>query len=107
MSLQAVNLHDKTKDEEFKPTAQELKTIAEKMKDPEFMKLWTEYAMSLKDPAYRKEEEEYLKQVEKEAREGGNYSFEFIFPKPRFVVELLEGDGKTFLNICESDKVDE
>ena len=103
--MQAINLHQKGDD--FKATPDELRTIADKMKDPEFRKLWAEYTQSLQDPQYRKEEEEYLKQIEKEAKDGGDYSFDFIFPRAVFCIELLEGDGKTFVNICESEKVDE
>ena len=35
------------KDDDFKLTAEEAKRLEEKMKDPEFMKLWVEYAQSL------------------------------------------------------------
>ena len=71
------------------------------------------------DPKHRAEEEEYLKQLEQEAREGGDYSFDFIFPKPNFCVELLKNEkassskkknnnmtNKYFVNICESEKVE-
>ena len=90
MPIESLNLHDKK--DNSKATPEEMKMITEKMKDPEFMKLFSEYAESLQDPAYRKEEEEYLEQVEREAREGGDHSFEFIFPKPHFCVELLQKD---------------
>ena len=71
MPIESINLST-TKKSDFVPTADEIKTIQEKMKDPEFMKLMTEYMTSLEDPAYRAEEEAYLEQVEREAKEGGD-----------------------------------
>lgn len=105
--MQRLDLHRDKGD--FKPTKEELDMIKKKMDDPEFMKLWAEYAQSLSDPKYREEEAEYLRQVEREAQEGGDYSFEFIFPKPCYAVQLLQDGkgGRTYLNICECDKVEE
>ena len=105
MPLQSVDLHG---DEKFVPTEDEVRTIQEKMKDPEFMRLMTEYMESLQDPEYRREEEEYLSQIENEARSQGDYSFDFIFPKEVFYVELLDvGKSKrVFVNICVCDKVE-
>ncbi|CUG91854.1 Hypothetical protein, putative [Bodo saltans] len=112
MPLESVNLLDKKGNDEFVPTEQEVKLIHEKMKDPEFAKLMHEYMASLSDPETRREEEEYLKQMEREAKEGGDYSFDFIFPKPGFVVELKQTYGykknvRVFINVCESDRVEE
>jgi dynein assembly factor 2, axonemal len=112
MPLESVNLLDKKGNDEFVPTEQEVKLIHEKMKDPEFAKLMQEYMTSLSDPETRREEEEYLKQMEREAKEGGDYSFDFIFPKPGFVVELKQTFGykknvRVFVNVCESDRVEE
>ena len=106
MPIESINLFDKK--EEFKPTADEMRVIADKMKDPEFAKLMHEYMETLNDPQTRKEEEEYLEQMEREAKEGGDYSFDFIFPKPVFAIELLETQKKkVIVNMCTSDKVDE
>jgi dynein assembly factor 2 len=106
MPVESINLFDKKDD--FKPTADEMRVIADKMKDPEFAKLMAEYMESLSDPATKKEEEEYLAQMEREAKEGGDFSFEFIFPKGVFSVELVEvGQKKVIVNMCTSDKVDE
>lgn len=113
MPLESINLSASGKKSDFKPTEQEMNTIKEKMKDPEFMKLMTEYMESLSDPKYRQEEEEYLAQVEREAKEGGDHSFDFIFPKPAYFVELLQGVGKdregsrVFINMCTSEKIEE
>lgn len=119
---------------DFKATPEELRALQERMKDPKFVELMGEYMRSLSDPETRAEEEAYLEQAEREAREGGDFTFDFIFPRPVFVVELrrpcttvaredqlkkLTGsatgdnssgrankDIRTFINFCSSEKVD-
>lgn len=113
----------------FQPTTEELHTIQEKLKDPKFVELMHDYMQSLQDPETLKEEQAYLEQSEREAREGGDYSFEFIFPRGGFVVELLQPttqhislaelkkmgstrtemvrEARSYVNICSSEKVDE
>lgn len=117
--------------EKFTATPDELRTIEEKMKDPVFVSLMHDYMKSLEDPETRREEEAYLAQAEREAREGGDFSFEFVFPRAAYVVELLEPSNarlttaeakqigwdlaratnparqplRSFLNVCHSDKV--
>ncbi|KAH8611963.1 putative pre RNA processing PIH1 Nop17 [Trypanosoma vivax] len=121
MPLETINLLGKKpqEDEKFSPTAEEINTIRKKMEDPKFMELFQEYMKSMEDPETRREEEAYLEQVEREAKEGGDYSFDFVFPKPGFVVELLEpsttyrverGKAKSqapvYVNMGCSDKID-
>ncbi|CBZ25632.1 conserved hypothetical protein [Leishmania mexicana MHOM/GT/2001/U1103] len=119
--------------ETFTATPEEMRVIQEKMKDPVFAELMHEYMKSLEDPETRREEEAYLEQAEREAREGGDFSFEFVFPRAAFVLELLEPSNtvvpaaelkrlgldasavtrtaaksrgaRCFLNICSSEKV--
>nr|CCC94316.1 unnamed protein product [Trypanosoma congolense IL3000] len=128
MPLETVNFTGKPSPdgETFTPTAEELRTIRKKMDDPKFLELFQEYMNSMEDPETRREEEAYLRQVEQEARMGGDYSFDFVFPRAGFAVELLEpnptyqvkvkplptGNGKAkvktrvFVNICSSEKID-
>ncbi|KPA78615.1 hypothetical protein ABB37_06215 [Leptomonas pyrrhocoris] len=140
MPLERVNLARGTGDapagasstDKFAATPEELRAIQEKMKDPVFVELMHDYMRSLEDPATRQEEEAYLEQAEREAREGGDFSFEFVFPRAAYVVELLEPSNarvtaaeakglgvaaastpaadaqqavRSFLNVCQSDKV--
>ncbi|CAG9572510.1 conserved hypothetical protein [Leishmania major strain Friedlin] len=119
--------------EKFAATPEEMRVIQEKMKDPVFAELMHEYMKSLEDPETRREEEAYLEQAEREAREGGDFSFEFVFPRAAFVLELLEpsntavsaaelkklgldasaatrtavknSGARCFLNVCSSEKV--
>ncbi|EKF31198.1 hypothetical protein MOQ_004967 [Trypanosoma cruzi marinkellei] len=128
MPLETINLSGKDAQEggKFTPTPEELRTIQEKMKDPKFVELFHSYMKSMEDPETRREEEAYLKQVEQQAKAGGDYSFDFVFPKPGFVVELLEpstsyqvthpslkAGSKTkkhvprvYVNMCSSEKID-
>eukprot|EP01060_Flectonema_neradi_P005654 TRINITY_DN13798_c0_g1_i2.p1 TRINITY_DN13798_c0_g1~~TRINITY_DN13798_c0_g1_i2.p1 ORF type:complete len:599 (+),score=171.20 TRINITY_DN13798_c0_g1_i2:86-1798(+) len=87
-------------------TSDEMKRFKECMKDPKFMDLWNDYAAEISDPANLAEQEEYLKQVEKEAKEQGDHSFTFIFPKANFCVKL-NCKERTYINICDDEKVDE
>ncbi|ESL11043.1 hypothetical protein TRSC58_01216 [Trypanosoma rangeli SC58] len=127
MPLESINLSRRdAQEEKFTPTPEELRTIQEKMKDPKFVELFQDYVKSMEDPETRREEEAYLQQVEREAKAGGDHSFDFVFPTPGFVVELLEaatsyrvkhsslkvGDKKTkqtprvYVNMCSSAKID-
>lgn len=113
-NITAIDFSNKGKDgkkDDFKLTTDEAKRLEEKMKDPEFMKLWVEYAQSLADPKVREEEEAYLREVEERAKSDGDDSFDFIFPKPAYAIELLEcPDAKkghrVGINICTSDKIE-
>ncbi|RNF11242.1 putative protein kintoun-like [Trypanosoma rangeli] len=127
MPLETINLSSRgAQEEKFTPTPEELRTIQEKMKDPKFVELFQDYVKSMEDPETRREEEAYLQQVEREAKAGGDHSFDFVFPTPGFVVELLEpatsyrvthsslkvGDKKNkrasrvYVNMCSSSKID-
>ncbi|EAN98102.1 hypothetical protein C3747_2g53 [Trypanosoma cruzi] len=128
MPLETINLSGKDAQdgEKFTPTPEELRTIQEKMKDPKFVELFHSYMKSMEDPETRREEEAYLKQVEHQAKAGGDYSFDFVFPKPGFVVELLEPSTsyqvthpslkaeskkkkhvpRVYVNMCSSEKID-
>ncbi|RNF25783.1 putative protein kintoun-like [Trypanosoma conorhini] len=128
MPLETIHLsgRDAQAGEKFAPTPEELRTIREKMKDPKFVELFQDYMKSMEDPETRREEEAYLQQVEREAKAGGDYSFDFVFPTPGFVVELLEPatsyrvthpslkavdktrrqTPKVYVNMCSSEKID-
>eukprot|EP00760_Papus_ankaliazontas_P015085 PhM_4_TR1633/c0_g1_i1/m.57658/K19751/DNAAF2, KTU, PF13; dynein assembly factor 2, axonemal len=106
-NISSIDMH--RKDDKFQATPEEINMIKSKMNDPEFRRLWEEYAESLTDPKYRAEEEEYLKQVEAEAKAGGDHSFDFVIPEGRFVVKLgaKEGKKRVYINVCASEKIEE
>eukprot|EP00755_Sulcionema_specki_P018036 Sspe_Gene.65850::Locus_38939_Transcript_1_1_Confidence_1.000_Length_2034::g.65850::m.65850/K19751/DNAAF2, KTU, PF13; dynein assembly factor 2, axonemal len=96
------------KQERVEMTPEEIRRFRECMKDEKFVQLWKEYADEISDPKHLKEQEEYLQQVEREAKEAGDHSFTFIFPKPNFCVRLVgTKKHKVFINICDSVKMDE
>jgi hypothetical protein len=92
-------------------TPDEVERFESAMKNPEFMKLLSEYAKELENPDTMKEYQEYLNQVEKQegkpmAPPGGG---EVIFPAPGFCFKVRStelGETKVFVNVCSSDKVD-
>lgn len=93
---------------DVKMTGDEQKRFHECMKDPKFMELWQDYADEISDPKHLAEQEEYLKQVEREANEKGDHSFTFAFPKPNFCVRMKKvGKEVVYVNICDSEKVEE
>eukprot|EP00796_Vickermania_ingenoplastis_P013490 gene13490-9297_t len=133
MPLETINMARPKgeKRSDFHATPEELRSIQERMKDPKFVELMSEYMQSLSDPETRAEEEAYLEQAEREARDGGDFTFDFIFPRPMFVCELakpttttvseqemvkLTGGAaagarsrsgvRSFINFCVSDKVE-
>ncbi len=63
---------------------QEIKRLEECMKQKEFLDLLNEYAKEISDPKNLKEQEEYLRQIEREQRETGEnpFSHQIIVPKP-------------------------
>mmetsp|Transcript_90763 Transcript_90763/g.157400 ORF Transcript_90763/g.157400 Transcript_90763/m.157400 type:complete len:534 (-) Transcript_90763:1047-2648(-) len=88
------------------PTQEELQTIAKCMEKPEFRELLGEYLNSMNDPETKKEEEEYLKQLEREAAEG-NYTMQILLPEPAFCVKCRnKAREKVYINICHSEKIE-
>lgn len=90
---------------------QEEERFAKAFKDPEFCKLFADYADEISDPKNRAEQEQYIAQLEGEKKlpEGK----ELMRPEPGFVVKAFKrsqkaGAGtkeKMFINICQSDKL--
>ncbi|GBG79087.1 hypothetical protein CBR_g28803 [Chara braunii] len=78
--------------------------------DPEFVKLFGEYAKEISDPGYREETEKYLKQLENEGRVREVYGegVELIVPQAGFSIKTRnkETGQKVFINVCESEKVE-
>jgi hypothetical protein len=103
------------------------------MKQKEFLDLLNEYAKEISDPNNLKEQEEYLRQLEREQQETGSNPFthQIVVPKPvcieishnlilikgfcfetsviRDQSEKNEKESKknkmVFVNVCESDKI--
>eukprot|EP00762_Andalucia_godoyi_P002247 ANDGO_07558.mRNA.1 Protein kintoun len=92
-------------------TPDEMDRFEKAMKDPEFLKLFAEFAKELENPETAREYKQYLDQVEAESGErpkapnGG----EVIFPEPGFCFKVSStelGGTKVFVNVCSCDKID-
>lgn len=62
-------------------SATEKRRLMECMKEPKFLELLSEYAKEISDPKSREENEQYLRQLEKEGNLN-NINSEIIFPQP-------------------------
>ncbi|CAL8094209.1 unnamed protein product [Calicophoron daubneyi] len=109
--------------EELKLTPDELGRLKKAFGDPEFRKLFKEYADEISDPQNRKRYEEEIRLMESEQ----GIDVEFVNPVPDHCLKtrnwpsLQSSDGKTvvstdeeleklqgakiFINVCKSDKV--
>ena len=82
-------------------------------KDPEFLRLFQEYARDVQDPESRAETDAYLQQLERDNQIEQVYGkgTQLVVPAPAFVVkgrtapEDSAGAQKMFVNVCTSDKV--
>eukprot|EP00276_Gloeochaete_wittrockiana_P004367 CAMPEP_0184646686 /NCGR_PEP_ID=MMETSP0308-20130426/3421_1 /TAXON_ID=38269 /ORGANISM="Gloeochaete witrockiana, Strain SAG 46.84" /LENGTH=481 /DNA_ID=CAMNT_0027076931 /DNA_START=79 /DNA_END=1524 /DNA_ORIENTATION=- len=78
------------------------------MKDKEFVKLLQEYSAEISNPANKQEYEQYISQLEDEARKTGDSDVQYIKPHAGFVLKTSysKSGKKVFVNVCFSDKID-
>ncbi|KAF6266499.1 pre-RNA processing PIH1/Nop17-domain-containing protein [Scenedesmus sp. NREL 46B-D3] len=92
-------------------TAEDAGMFAKHMKDPEFLKLFEQYARSISEPEAAAEMNAYLTQLEAEGQAEAVYGkgVQLIVPEPWFVVKTkdVSGTNRVYINICTSPKVDE
>jgi len=90
-------------------TPDEVGKFQKAFKDPEFMKLFADYAKEISDPAAKAETDQYLRQVEAEGRTKEVYGkdVELITAEAGFVVKTKkkENNEKVFINICKAEKI--
>jgi hypothetical protein len=88
---------------------QEIGRFEKAFKDPDFLKLFEDYARDVHDPGTRAETDAYLEQLEQDNRIEQVYGqgTQLIIPSAEFVVKTQRASSsqKVFLNICSSDKV--
>lgn len=94
--------------DELKLSGEEVKSFEKAFKDPEFVKMFGEYAKEINDPANKAETEMYLRQLERQGEIENVYGkgTQLIIPTPEFVFKTKDKkDGlKVFVNMCSSDK---
>ncbi|CAG9466203.1 unnamed protein product [Pedinophyceae sp. YPF-701] len=88
----------------------EASQLADAFKKEEFRKEFATYMESMSDPEYKKEQDEYLRQLEMQNRIAEVYGkdVQLIEPKPMFVAKTKDAKSKqkVFINMTENDKVD-
>ncbi|KAL3311813.1 Protein kintoun [Cichlidogyrus casuarinus] len=91
--------------EDMKITDDEITRLKNAFKDPEFRKLFNEYARELEDPVNKKKYEEEIIQLENER----GFDTIFINPTPHHVLKTRQWpeSSKVFINVCSSDKLQE
>uniref|UniRef100_A0A0X3NPG1 Dynein assembly factor 2, axonemal homolog n=1 Tax=Schistocephalus solidus TaxID=70667 RepID=A0A0X3NPG1_SCHSO len=108
--------------QDLKLTRGEVERLQKAFKDPEFCKLFAEYAEEISNPENRKRYEEEIKLAE----QGRGMDVEFVHPTPCYVLKTrhwpsvsgppkvkkhfedappLTDGQKVFINICSSDKL--
>eukprot|EP00232_Nephroselmis_pyriformis_P030666 CAMPEP_0182863780 /NCGR_PEP_ID=MMETSP0034_2-20130328/6831_1 /TAXON_ID=156128 /ORGANISM="Nephroselmis pyriformis, Strain CCMP717" /LENGTH=288 /DNA_ID=CAMNT_0024996019 /DNA_START=42 /DNA_END=904 /DNA_ORIENTATION=+ len=96
---------------DLKLTEDEVGKFEKAFKDPEFMKMFMEYAQEVSDPKNRAETEAYLQQIEGEGRAEEVYGkgVELVAPKAGYVVKTHNraNKEKVFINVCYTDKLDD
>ncbi|GIL76715.1 hypothetical protein Vretifemale_6308 [Volvox reticuliferus] len=107
---------------------EELNKFEKAFKDPEFLKLFEEYAKEVSDPKVKAETDQYLRQLEEQGRGEDVYGKGVVLVAPKSAVvfkskvmgakDASEGPAassrrdnltlgqKVFINVCTSEKVD-
>lgn len=91
-------------------STEEVGKFEKAFKDPEFMRLFAEYAKEVSDPKAKEETDQYLRQLETQGRAEEVYGkgVQLIVPTEAFVLKAKQagtGGAKVFINVCSSDKV--
>ncbi|XP_051833852.1 protein kintoun isoform X2 [Antechinus flavipes] len=85
-------------------SAEEVKKLTNAFEDPEFRRLFGEYAAELSDPENRRRYEEEITALERER----GVKVQFVHPEPGHVLRTsLNGAQRCFLNICSNPLLDQ
>ncbi|KAM9069285.1 protein kintoun [Sarcophilus harrisii] len=85
-------------------SAEEVKKLTNAFEDPEFRRLFGEYAAELSDPENRRRYEEEITALERER----GVKVQFVHPEPGHVLRTsLNGTQRCFLNICSNPLLDQ
>lgn len=110
---------------ELKLSPEEVSKFETAFKDPEFMKMFADYAKEISDPKNKAESDMYLRQLEYENKVESVYGkgVQLVIPNPGFAAktsdmnanaEAAGGGGgkgkekkKVFINVCHTDKCED
>ncbi|MEW5298815.1 MAG: hypothetical protein WDW38_000444 [Sanguina aurantia] len=95
---------------DLKLSTEEVDKFGKAFKDPEFLKMFEEYAKEVSDPKVKAETDLYLRQLEREGRAEETYGkgVQLIAPAPCFVLKTADTKSgeKLFINVCSSGKLE-
>lgn len=97
--------------EEEKMSKEEMERFVKASKDPEWRKMFAEYAEEISDPKYRSEQSDYIRQLE--AKGELPPGKKVLYPLAGFVVKTRKSvavaneGSKVFVNIVQSEKIGE
>lgn len=87
----------------------EMQKFEKAFQDPEFIRIFSEYAKEMQDPANRAETDAYLRQLEQQGDIECTYGkgTQLLMPEPKFCFKTSAKPcgTKVFVNVCSSDKV--
>jgi len=94
--------------EDLKLQPEEADKIEKAFRDPEFLRLFEDYAREIENPAAKAETDAYLRQVERSGQFEQVYGkgAQLIVPSPEFLIKTKakKDNTKVFVNVCSSDK---
>ena len=97
--------------EDLKLTPEEVNKFETAFKDPEFMKMFAEYAAEISDPKNKAESDMYLRQLEYENKVESVYGkgVQLVIPNPGFAAKTTDKTKgeKVFVNVCHTDKCED
>ena len=97
-------------------TPEEMNKFETAFKDPEFKKMFADYAKEISDPKNKAESDAYLRQLEYENKVESVYGkgVQLVIPVPGFAAKTTDknkkaepGGGKVFINVCHTDKCED
>lgn len=96
---------------EDKMTEEEMERFVKASKDPEWRKMFAEYAEEISDPQYRAEQSEYIRQLEEKGElppgKKALYPMAGFVVKTRKSMAIASEGSKVFVNIVQSEKMGE
>ncbi|XP_060031042.1 protein kintoun isoform X3 [Erinaceus europaeus] len=88
--------------EDLDLNGEEIQRLTSAFKDPEFQRMFAEYAKELTDPENRRRYEEEITALERER----GVEVRFVHPQPGYVLRTsLDGERRCFVNVCSNELV--
>jgi hypothetical protein len=96
---------------ELNLTTDEVSKFETAFKDPEFKKMFAEYAAEISDPKNKAESDMYLRQLEYEGKAESTYGkgVQLVVPNRGFAAKTFDKttQAKVFINVCHTEKCED